>query len=1046
MAHPIFCDVCNIGVSSEVSMRDHVKGRRHQQTLGAMERRKAMARNSLYCHGFPPSIPTADLRTYFQRFGPVTRIMVETQKGCYCIVQYDTESPVQKALGQRNHQLHGCSLTVRPRKPITPHRRPSEAERSQRKARASQEEEDQADSSHEHLMGALLQAESVLAQMEMLYETMRLSDADLERRKSVCDYLYSVLNPFFPTCSIHQFGSSVNGFGLKGCDMDIFLDLHDTDVSLQREETLRHKLKPVNLPYIREIQSLKTTEGPLMPSQLRQLSLVHRVKLMSRILMQHAHHCVEVLFVPSVRCPIVRFVHSPTGIKCDLSINNRLALRNTQLLKMCAEDRRVRLLVFAVRYWGKWKQVAGNQNCGPRLSNYCLSLLVLFCLTHTSPPLLPSVQALADMAGPDQKCVIEDWDCSLPETLQPSTNTEPAAGTVKSLNDFLMEKVTCPHLSDFKVKALAVQDPFVLQHNIAQNINNQVRDHLIQEIGFASAKTSTWSSTDSASAAPQTSQSADSQVSQPLWGLPYLFSTQDCKPPSEESAVAASASSSWCQAGSRAKGAPLPPSSQWTFSVSLDLFTLSAKALESLRSKGDYRVMWFRRVATLLEWALQEVFLFRVETDKGGCASDDGESFVEGEERMCVDDEEEGRSQSQCCAAETSDSDIAGSRSSFTGSTVAGSKLSGGSQETMIAESSSAEGPAGSVDPDLVKLSSGNDGSRVDSPGAGEEVGESGVAQSPHSARSSPMPSPSRASPMSELSPHAGEERRSPPKGEAVTAPPPQCWPPDAGVVEPCSQLAETCPAPESRLSGGEGSPPLASACCDVEMTADSLAALPALNTVDSSTVLGLRRDGPNSCSVGEAAVASGNSVLPLRVEFNRVGDGKVYVSSENEAGSSLSDAATPSADLLSSKTTTTTTPPPRQQSPKKDTHENSGSSPVPKSDKCRPFRVYCEGKHKAWYGRKATRSNLIAEGHADNLELEKLISSSIAERDAESTAPPLKFYCTLSPVAKGDRPEGEVTFEPAGSLPKEFSVFSTFFRSYFTKLVSKNVIESDTV
>ena len=82
-------------------------------------------------------------------------------------------------------------------------------------------------------------------------------------------------------------------------------------------------MKPVNLPYIREIQSLKTTEGPLMPSQLRQLSLVHRVKLMSRILMQHGHQCTDVLFVPSIRCPIVRFLHLPTGIKCDLSINNR---------------------------------------------------------------------------------------------------------------------------------------------------------------------------------------------------------------------------------------------------------------------------------------------------------------------------------------------------------------------------------------------------------------------------------------------------------------------------------------------------------------------------------------------------------------------------------------------------------------------------------------------------------------------------------------------------------------------------------------------------
>ena len=39
-----------------------------------------------------------------------------------------------------------------------------------------------------------------------------------------------------------------------------------------------------------------------------------------------------------------------------------------------------------------------------------------------------------------------------------------------------------------QVKAMAVQDPFVLHHNIAQNINNPVRDQLVQEISNAAAK------------------------------------------------------------------------------------------------------------------------------------------------------------------------------------------------------------------------------------------------------------------------------------------------------------------------------------------------------------------------------------------------------------------------------------------------------------------------------------------------------------------------------------------------------------------------------
>ncbi|XP_076456171.1 LOW QUALITY PROTEIN: uncharacterized protein LOC143290532 [Babylonia areolata] len=1090
MAHPIFCEVCNIGVSSEVTMRDHVKGRRHQQALGALERRKAMARNSLYCHGFPAAIPHSELRSYFQRFGPVTRIMVETQKacpqGCYCIVQYDTEAPVQKALNQRNHQLCGFTLTVRPRKPITPHRRPPDAERNQRKAKASKEEGQQADSLHEQLMGTLLQADSVLAQMEMLYESMRLSDIDLERRKNVCDYLHSVLQPFFPTCTIHQFGSSVNGFGMRGCDMDIFLDLHDTDVSLQREEILRHKLKPVNLPYIREIQALKTTEGPLMPSQLRQLSLVHRVKLMSRILMQHAHHCTEVLFVPSMRCPIVRFLHSPTGIKCDLSINNRLALRNTQLLKMCAEDRRVRLLVFAVRYWGRWKQVAGNQNCGPRLTNYCLSLLVLFYLANTSPPLLPSVQALADMTDAGQKCVIENWDCSLPEAMVPTSNTQSAdellhqffqfysqvslstsvistrSGTVVPLNDFLLEKDNSPQLNDFKVKALAVQDPFVLHHNIAQNISNQIRDLLIQEIEYATAKTSKWPPSGSAPPPdPQTSQSADSQTSlppQPLWGLPYLFSTQDCTPPTPDPSDLNTAASSWCEVVTQEKSTSL----QWTFPVSLDLAALSSKALQALRAKGDYRAVWFRRVRTIFLWALREVFLFEVKAarDGGPCGSGGGGGggggwggweewwwWWDGEERMCVEEEGEGGETVAGISTGSTETDSEGTSS----------RPSGAQEPAVLAETAPGARSPGSSDGRSHRVL----GTKVDPPGFNSSSGAGGVEEggmhSPHSEHSCSMPSPSEASPMSPH--HAPEANGSPAEGACVQPHPAttQCCshPPHSPPTDACEACSGLPPSSENNnhtqehFMSGQALP--SSECCDVEMMADSLAALPAPNHMGSSaTVPGKGgRDLPNSCSVGEEA--SGSSVLPLRLEFNPVGDRKVYVSTEDDARSCSLEAVAQSGGVLNCDASrpeqtlpgTTLTP---TAAANTNANTNARGSQPKGAKKCRPLRVYCEGRQKAWYGRKAMRTTLMAEGHADDLELEKLISKKIAERDAGSKSPPLRFYCTLCPVAKGERPEAQIAFEPAESLPKEFSVFPTFFKSYFTKLAAKNLFESATV
>jgi hypothetical protein len=61
-------------------MRDHIKGRRHQQALSAVERRKSLAKTSVYCHGFPPSMSQTTLKNYFSQFGAVSRVLCETQR------------------------------------------------------------------------------------------------------------------------------------------------------------------------------------------------------------------------------------------------------------------------------------------------------------------------------------------------------------------------------------------------------------------------------------------------------------------------------------------------------------------------------------------------------------------------------------------------------------------------------------------------------------------------------------------------------------------------------------------------------------------------------------------------------------------------------------------------------------------------------------------------------------------------------------------------------------------------------------------------------
>ena len=51
-----------------------------------------------------------------------------------------------------------------------------------------------------------------------------LDESNYRTRKTICDNIQNILTPKSPE-SVHIFGSSKNGLGVKGCDLDIYLEL-----------------------------------------------------------------------------------------------------------------------------------------------------------------------------------------------------------------------------------------------------------------------------------------------------------------------------------------------------------------------------------------------------------------------------------------------------------------------------------------------------------------------------------------------------------------------------------------------------------------------------------------------------------------------------------------------------------------------------------------------------------------------------------------------------------------------------------------------------
>jgi DNA polymerase sigma len=155
------------------------------------------------------------------------------------------------------------------------------------------------------------------------------------------------------------FGSSRNGFGSPGSDVDMCL-------------------------FLSEGNKVTMTEKQATVAAMGQVLITAGME--------------EVQVRATSRIPIILFKDPASGLDCDLSLHNALAIRNTDLLlTYSCLDHRVRSLAYVIKRWARHRKM--NSPGDGTLSSYGFVLCLIHYLQIIEVPILPNLQGLPS-----------DWD------------------------------------------------------------------------------------------------------------------------------------------------------------------------------------------------------------------------------------------------------------------------------------------------------------------------------------------------------------------------------------------------------------------------------------------------------------------------------------------------------------------------------------------------------------------------------------------------------------------------------------------------------------
>uniref|UniRef100_A0A182RJ62 Poly(A) RNA polymerase mitochondrial-like central palm domain-containing protein n=1 Tax=Anopheles funestus TaxID=62324 RepID=A0A182RJ62_ANOFN len=216
-----------------------------------------------------------------------------------------------------------------------------------------------------------------------MFHANKQSEATFAKKMCLWQELYNCFQQmasWLPKYELYLMGSTISGFGTDNSDIDMcIVDIDGPTYCDSRTEALNNLLRVKSF-----IESMSTS------SSFEHLDLIR------------------------AKVPILRFRHVRENLDIDLSINNRVGIRNTHLLHCYAQlDPRVRPLVMIIKLWAQHHNL--NDPINSTMSSYSIVLMVInFLQCGVTPAVVPCLHKLY----PEKFCK-DNYNSNLLERIDP---------------------------------------------------------------------------------------------------------------------------------------------------------------------------------------------------------------------------------------------------------------------------------------------------------------------------------------------------------------------------------------------------------------------------------------------------------------------------------------------------------------------------------------------------------------------------------------------------------------------------------------------------